>query len=351
MRKHLRNRLESRAGRLNESGNFHFDNKPATVEMYGGGHLNGTVASRMLNSNFSVNALRTNDILLYDEWKLFDEAVIAAAQKRAIGMKDLMSRGLTYNTGTGLGKTVLSYQDASDMNAAELTMDGINKAVKDRIDYDIKYLPLPIIHKDFSISARVLEESRSSGAPIDTTHATLAAFKVMEQAENILFNGASAYTFGGGTIRGYTDYPDRNIASLGTAWSSDTGENILDDARAMKQDSIDDLHFGDWVMYIPTAYETTMDDDFKAASDISIRERLLKLRGLQDIQVADQLSDGNVLLVQMTEDVVRAVNALPITTVQWGTDGGFMVHFKILMILVPQIRSKQDNKCGVFHYS
>jgi len=328
-----------------------FNEGEAKVELYGGQHATGSVASKLLNNGFSINALRTNDILLYDEWKAFDEAVVGAAQKRAVGFRDLMQRGLVYNTGTGLSKTVLAYQDASDMNGAELTMDAISKTVKDRLDYDIKYLPLPIIHKDFSISARVLEESRKGGMPIDTSHATLSAFKVMEMAENILFNGASAYTFGGGTIRGYTDHANRLTASLGTAWSSDTGENILTDVLAMKQDSIDALHFGDWGLYVPTSYETAMDEDFKATSDISTRERLLKIKGISQIEVADQLPDGNVVLVQFTEDVVRAVNALPIMTTQWSTDGGFMIHFKILMILVPQIRAKQDGKIGLVHYS
>ena len=50
----------------------------------GGGGLtgHGDVAQRLLQSDFQVNALRTNDVLRKDEWIQFDEALIDVARQR-----------------------------------------------------------------------------------------------------------------------------------------------------------------------------------------------------------------------------------------------------------------------------
>jgi uncharacterized linocin/CFP29 family protein len=315
------------------------------------GRASGVVAHRLLQSGFKVNALRTNDTLLYDEWKHLDAAVLKAAQARLLGIADLQTRGLTYNIPEGLGKTVIGYQDQSDVEDASISMDGITRGERDRPEYDMNYMPLPIIHKDFSFSAREIQASRQGNMPLDTSMAELAARKVAEQAETLLFQGSGDYTFGGGTIFGYQDFTNRNTVTLGTNWdaSAADGATILADVLAMKQASIDDRYFGPWMLYIPTAYETKLDDDFKANSDKSIRQRVLEVSGIQDIKVADFLTANNVILVQMTSDVVRVVEGLPITTVQWDSDGGMKINFKVMTILVPQIRADQTNKCGVIH--
>ena len=315
------------------------------------GKAHGDVASRLMANNFNVNSLRTNDVLLYDEWKEIDDAVLLAAQKRLIGIADLQARGLTYNIPNGLSKTVLGYQDASDVEDAQVDMDGINRSQRDRPKYDTNYTPLPITHDNFSFSAREIQVSRNGNMPLDTTMAELAARKVAEKVEEYLFVGSSTYTFGGGTIYGYMDAPQRNTGSMTVDWATATGAQILTDVKAMKQASIDARHYGPWVLYIPTAYETALDDDFKDASDKSIRQRVLEVAGVEGIKVADFLTAANVILVQMTSDVVRLIEGLPITTVQWDSEGGMKVNFKVMTIMVPQIRNDQTNKSGICHWT
>ncbi len=343
------------------------------VDVLINGKAYGSVAQKLLANGMDVNVLRgyigsdgrayftnngkavptLNATLRKDEWKHYDTAVIKAAQERLIGVADLYSRGLTYSIPNGLGTTVLEYEDISDISAAQMSMDGISRSKSDRPEFDINYLPLPIIHKDYQINSRVLASSRNTGAALDTTMAELAARMVAEKLEDILFNGASAYTFGGGTIRGYTDHPSRNTVSLTANWdaSAATGETILTDALAMKQASIEAKYYGPWVMYIPTGYETVIDGDFKSNSDKSTRQRILEVDGIQDIKVSDKLTANNVLLVQMTSDVVRMVQGLAITPVEWESEGNMVHHFKVMTIQVPQIRSDQNGNCGVTHAS
>jgi len=313
----------------------------------------GTTAQKLLNSGMNVNSLRTNDTLRKDEWKDMDKAVLKVAQERLVGVADLKSRGLTFGISNGMGKTVLEYEDVSDIEAAEVSMDGVTAGKNDRVVYDIKYLPLPIIHKDFQITVRVLNASRTTGESLDFTMAELSSRQVAEKAEEILFQGLNTYTFGGGAVYGYVDQPNRNIGSLTANWddSASSGETILNDVRAMKQAAIDAKHYGPYMLYVPTNYETTLDDDFKANSDKTIRQRILEISGIVDIRVADKLASDNVLLVQLTTDVVRWVEGMPLTTVEWQTEGNMIFHFKVMMIGVPQIRADQEGNSGVVHYT
>ena len=112
-----------------------------------------------------------------------------------------------------------------------------------------------------------------------------------------------------------------------------------------------DHYYGPWMLYVPRASSTKLDGDFKANSDKSIRSRLLEVSGLRGIQVADFLPADNVLLVQMTSDVVALVQGEPLQTVQWDIEGGFGINFKAFMIQVPLIRSDIDGRSGIVHMS
>jgi len=345
----------------------------ASVDSIYQGIASGDVASRLLSTDMNVNALRPfigkdgrpymtvndngnsrtrlvgNATLRKDEWKHMDETVVQISRERLVGWSDLANRGLIYNVPNGLGRTVLEYEDVSDMEAASISMDGMTEAGHDRVKFSIKYLPLPLVHADFQINARVLEASRKLGQPLDTTQAAMAATKVAEKVEEILFVGASTYTFGGGTIYGYLDHTSANSVTISANWddSAASGETIIADVIAMKQASIDKKRYGPWMLYIPTNFETAVDDDFKAASDKTIRQRLKEITGILDVKVADKLTDDYVVLVEMRPETVRGVVGLQTTTVEWQTHGGMVTHYKVMAIMVPQIRADQDGNCGL----
>lgn len=326
----------------------------AVVDSIFQGKAIGGVANRLLQNGMSANALRTNDTLRKDEWKHFDEAVVEISRQRMVGVQDLITRGLFFNIENGLGTTVLEYETQSDLEAAEINMTGSSRAANDRVEYDIAYLPLPIVHKGFQLNIRVLNASRKLGQPLDTTMAQICAKKVAEKVEEILFTGASTYTFGGGTLYGYTDHPSRNSVTLPLAWddSSKTGALVVTDVINMKQASIDDLHYGPWVLYVPTGYETVLDEDYNTNySNVTIRDRIKLIGGIEDVKVADKLTADNVILVEMQPETARMVIGLQPTTVQWDTEGGMVNHFKVMAIMVPQIRADQEGKSGLIHLS
>lgn len=301
--------------------------------------------------NYKSIPIQTNATLRRDEWKRLDEAVLKISEQRLGGVQDLESRGLTYDLGNGMATTVLEYHDVSDAMEASLTMDGVTRSQGDRPVFQHVYLPLPIIHVDYEINARVLAASRNMGNPLDTTSAERAARKCNEKLEDMLFT-ATSYTFGGGTIYSYLNHPDRNQVTLSLAWdnASKTAAQILQDVINMKQASINAMHYGPWVIYIPTAYETVLDKDYDTVTPgTTIRERLLKISGITDIRVIDRLTANNVVMVQMTSDVVRLVRGMGIQNVQWGTEGNLITKYKVMMIQVPQVRADQEGNSGVVH--
>ena len=284
-----------------------------------------------------------------DEWKRLDEAVLGVSRYRLGGIADLVSNGLTYDLGNGMETTVLEYHDSSDSMEASLTMDGVSRGNGDRPVFDFHYLPLPIVHVDYEINARVLASSRKMGNPLDTMSAESAARKVNEKLENMLFTNTT-YAFGGGTIYSYINHPDINLVTLSLAWdsASKTGANIITDVLNCKQASIDAYHYGPWMLYIPTAYETKLDADYDATTPgTTIRERIMKIDGIKGIKVIDTMPANTVLCVQMTPDVVRLVRGMPLQNVEWQTEGKFITKYKVMTIQVPQIRSDQNGASGI----
>ena len=314
------------------------------VTTYKGGDVNDPKSYQMTPVN--------NATLRRDEWKQLDEAVLKISESRLTGIQDLINAGLTYQLGNAMGTTVLEWHDVSDAMEADLTMDGINRSQNDRPNFTTNYLPIPIIHSDYEINARVLEASRSLGNPLDTTSAERAARKVNEKLENMLFTSTS-YAFGGGTIYSYVNFPDRNTQTLSENWdaSGKTGQELVNEVIAMKQKALNKHFYGPYVLYIPSNYESVMDEDFNpdAAASMTKRERLMKINGITDVKLVDTLPDDNVLLVQMTPDVVRLVQGMGVQNVEWESEGGMVTNYKVMTIQVPQIRSDQEGKTGIVH--
>jgi len=299
----------------------------------------------------SAAALRTLDTLRKDEWKHFDDALVAEGVIRLVGVADLIAAGNVIPVPNAMGKTVFEYEKITDMDAATTSLDGISRSDNDRQEFELNQLPLPITHKDFFINLRVLAASRERGESLDTTQVRTAGRVVAEQLENMLFNGGK--TFGGLPIYGYTTHPDAVDTGFGTGgdWgqAAKTGENILADVQTMLAALKANRFYGPYVIYVPADADVKLSGDFKANSDKTIRQRLLEVEGISAIRTADQLATSHVVMVQMTRDVAAWVQGETLQTIQWDEYGGFEVNFKAFAIGVPLIRSDIAGRSGVYH--
>lgn len=338
---------------------------------------NGTVATQLAAHNFDVGVLRpfigkngksyctvnrngkmeiiptqNAATLRHEEWRQIDDVVTKAARSRLKLISDMRGAGLVYNVPNGMGKTVLSTESMSDPGFAVSSMDALRDGPNDRPQYDITNLPLPITHADFSFSSRQLATGRIGGNPLDVSMAEACGRRVAEQVEKFAIGNGGTFAFGGGNVYGLTNFPSVNTVSLtsplAVGW---TGETLLGQILSMRQAAYTDHFYGPYMLYNSPSWDQYLDDDFKAASDVTLRERILKLAGIQGMSTLDYLTGYSIVLVQMTSDVARLAVGMDVTTLQWEEKGGLLVCFKVMCIIVPQVRADYSGHCGIVHGS
>jgi len=343
------------------------------------GRATGDVATKLLACNFDVRSLRpfigesgrhfttvnekgilravpmqnATATLRKDDWKILDDSIVKVAKERLKAVADLRAAGLTYTIPNGMGKTVLETETMSDINPASVSMDALRPNENDRPVFELTNLPLPIIHKDFQYSARQIMASRNGGSPLDTTSAELATRRVSEEAEKLLIGVstvADQYSFGGGVIYGYTDFPSAITGTLSCPSNSGwTGSTFLDQVLAMIVQLYAVNHYGPYMLYTAPNWDRYLDNDFKSGSDKTLRNRVKEVSSITDIRTLDYLTNYDILLVQMTSNVVRLVIGMEIVVVEWDTVGGLQKNFKVMCIFVPQLRADQESQTGIVY--
>jgi len=286
-----------------------------------------------------------------DEWIELDSAVLQAAQQRMNLVGDLIDRNLVYRIENGLGTTILQTQAQSDLGPAGLSVTGLEETTNERLQFDLTNLPLPIIHKDLNLHLRMLEASRTGGQPLDTLNAQSAGRVVMERAEQMLVGETETFSFGGGQIYGYTTHPSRLTATL-SDWATADGVDIVAEVLAMiGQMETDARAYGPYVLYVSQNFGLPLEADYSTIvpCDGTIRERILKINKVDDVVTSDFLPDNTAILVNMTSDTVRMVIGMDPQTLQWETNGGFLLKMKVMTIMVPQFLPDFYNRLGVVH--
>lgn len=298
----------------------------------------------------------TNALLQYQEWLDIDRTVIAAMTQRLVGIADLRGRGLTHRLGS-IGQTISMWQTASDMNEANISMDGVTSGQEDTAQFGTAQVPVPIIHKDWRLNMRRLQASRIQGEALDVTVARIAGRLVAEASEKMLFGGAPIRV-DGSTIYGYRTFPGRAQIDLPVVWTSASPSAIKAHVQTMLQEMRDRRFYGSFTLYIPPEYEGVLDEffvigDVEAGVTIpgrTIRDVLLSLSGLERIVVADFLGASNeLLLVSLTSETVDLAIAQEPTTLSWQAMGGMQERFKTMAVWVPRLKSDFYGRCGIVH--
>lgn len=346
-----------------------------------GALANSSIAQRLLKSNFDPGVLRpfigdddrpyitmntakgpqtvlmnntTDATLRIRQWIHLDEAVIKVAKERLKVFGDLRAAGLTYSIPGGLGKTMLQHQTRSDISAATISMNGLRRSESDRPVYDVTNLPLPIIHKDFEFDIREIQASQESpSTPLDAAMAEMSTRRCVEQVEFLTLgiSPAASFSYGGGTIYGYSNYPNRITftitAPTAGGWTPDT---LIGNVLSMILASQQAKYYGPWKLYMGLPWTRYLDNDYKPTYDSkTLRQRLRDIDGITGVSTVDYLTGYTMFLVQQSTDVVRAIVGLEPMVVEWDSQGGFQKNFKVIMVMVPQIRCDHNGNTGLVH--
>jgi hypothetical protein len=303
---------------------------------------------------FNATSLRKN------EWIELDNVVIKAARQRLRAWADL-SAANTFGGFNGMSRTILEHETMSDPGEALVDMDGLSEGRTDSPKFQLEGLPLPITHSDFWFSARRLAVSRNTGTPLDTTMAEAAGRRVAEMIEKTLIGVETGIAYGTSStygrtsqVYGYTNFPNRITK---TDLNTPTGTNpeaVMADVIEMRELLYADGYYGPFMLYHSTGYDRYLDDDYfrtgGTSANQTLRQRIEGIDGVSGVRRLDYLTSGYVMImVQMTSDVARAVNGMDITTVQWESQGGMRLNFKVMAIQVPQLRADYNGNCGIVH--
>jgi uncharacterized linocin/CFP29 family protein len=327
---------------------------------------NGSVVNvRSLRPILTTNMdpIASNATLRKDEWETIDSRVNDVMRERLTVADDLRARGLVVPVSLGAVLRITERMD--DFDAADISFDGDTDPSEDRPNFLQDVVPVPVIQKGFRINWRQLEASRQRGDPLDTTSAAVATRKVRDQLQNLITNG---YGKGPGTnprvasvalsIPGLTTAANRLTLTLNTAWDA-SGSDIIGDVERMLAAAYAVNLFGPFFLYVPKNYWATIQGDYVSDAGAgtatrTYQRRILEFVDIEAVRPLDALADDNVVLVQMTQDVIDLSEAQAVTTIQWQKNP-LVTMFRVLSVAGPQIKSIQTDSeqtiNGIVHLS
>jgi hypothetical protein len=327
----------------------------------------------------------TNTTMLRkQEWIQLDAQINRAARYRMKAWADLASSS-NFSGFDGMGKLILEHETMSDPGFAQVDMDGLSDGPSDAPKFQLEGLPLPITHSDFWFSARRLAVSRNSGTPLDTVMAEAAGRRVAEMIEKMVIGNVASLQYGGtgdlsgggaysrtSKVYGYTNFPSRLTKTNLTTPTGSNPSATVGDVLAMRDQMYARKFYGPFMLYYSNDWDQYMDNDYILTggnvATQTLRQRLQMIEGIVDVRRLDFLFSSipsaslgpggenvsgtnpfTLLMIQMTPEVVRAVTGMPLTVVQWEAKGGLKLSFKVMCIMVPQIRGDFYGNTGILH--
>lgn len=284
------------------------------------------------------------------EWTLLDAEVAAMQRTILIGIDHLRSRGLVRSIGS-LGVMQVDKRIQSERRVADVTMDTRTRVNNDRVDRETISVPLPVISTAYQIGERELEASRRLMLPLDTAEVTESARAVAETLEGILFNGTTAVTLNGNTVKGYnnaTGALSTSTTSLSTgAWT--TGDNAYNTIKALLAQMELRRFRGPFMLYLHSTDYFNLLQLRASPSDTTQMDLIKALPGIAGIEKVDagNATAGTCLMVQMTSDVVQLQETMPITNREWRSDDLSAFNGKVMTVSVPFIQKNYAGHAGI----
>jgi hypothetical protein len=292
-----------------------------------------------------------NTTMRYDDWRTWDDMLIAAMTEELGFVQDVIDAGLTREV-DAMKTMVLSYERVGTVGGTRVVMDPLGRSEKDRPEFDSVDLPLPLVVADYGFGMRYLSVAKAGGSDVDTITGELKMREVWKTIEDMALGNVAAYGYQGkGSVYGIRTYPYRatKVLTLPTApgWSpSVLVEEILD----MKETARLNLHNGPYFMYISSNWETYLDRDYSAAyPGVTVRNRLSQIGGISGVKQLDKLTGYQIILVQKSIRTLRMIIGMQPRVIQWMSPDGFEKNFRIVACVVPQFFSDIAGNTGIVH--
>ena len=367
-----------------------------TVEKGKRVHVRKEVPIALLTNQGRMPAIFNSTALPKETWIEYDRQAVRAARRPMRFSQDIKDKN-SFGGFNGMAKTILEYEAISDVGEAIVDMTGLGGMRRDTPQWQLRGMPLPITHIGWSYGARQLAVSRATSMPLDTTMAEMGGRRIGETLEKtaignqpgLIFGGTGELSGGGAYditsgVYGVLNFPNV-LSSTGTYYSptgngrSGTGwipNDTYDDFLLILQTIRLQKFFGpfsvytsdDWSPYLDRFYFTTTGvGGVSGLATMTLRKALEQIDGVEQVvplwhlfsSLTDQSKGGpglenvttaypfTMLFVQHTPEVLRWVNGMDVTTLQWETHGGLGVNFEVMTIQAPQARCDEYGNVGM----
>lgn len=310
-----------------------------------------------VDRNRMYNELVRNDLLREDQARELEETLTMVAERDFVGVADLEAAGLDTQL-RNIGVTTFEFENVGAMHDAHQSMSIRDLGERDRADFQLNFVPVPVTRQGFQLDRR-----DTAGGDLSTVNMEEATRVVTKKLEDTLFNGGDVtITHPNGTqsgIPGYTTLGAADNATLDTVWTTlrDNGnlDNAVEDVLTMRSNLRDAGFEGPYTFYAPSNWDAVIDDDYKAESSQTLRDRILSMDGIQNVQIAPSLANDNAVLVQMTSSVVEMPVGQALTSVTWDIHGGHVTNWDVLSVSSFALKIARDendaNVAGISHLS
>lgn len=250
------------------------------------------------------STLRKEDFeRILEELKMIQEHTLVA-------VTDLRSRGLV--VGTSISDMVVSVEDVSDMEDANVDMNTVQLNADDTV-FDITSVPQPIIHKSYRVPWR--QEGFGYKNSVGNNRAMR---KVLEKYDSLVVNGDSSIsiTINGAAwpIYGYTTQPNRTTDTI-SDWTAAT-TNLLSDVNGLFDKLFNTNKItataGSVMMYVANDLWTVLRQQaFANKGQLTFFDQIKQdYPELIDIKPLESLASKNVLLVVLQSEFVQLGEAV-----------------------------------------
>lgn len=292
-------------------------------------------------------------VLRKNEWQYLDQRLVEIAKPRLQFINSMRSAGLVVNFPEAYSHSVYQYERVSDIDDATISMSPKTRGTNDRTTVDLVSVPLPIIHKEFSLEAREIAIARKTGQRLPTHLLDLNGRKVAEAAERLALGTLPVYTYGGGSVHGITNFPGRNTgAFLNPTVAGWTPIMLYNSVINMIKAAHDDNQFGPYDLYYSTGLMTAMLRQFTDQyAGGSLLDNISRIPFINNVQMLDYLTGNQLVLVQRDQMTASILMGMDMRVVQWNTDGGETINFRVMAMMIPLFRTDQNGQSGIVHFT
>ena len=292
-------------------------------------------------------------VLRKNEWEYLDSILVDIARPRLQLINSMRAAGLSINFPGAYDHSIYQYERVSDIDDAVVSMSAKSNQGNDRSTVDIQSIPLPLIHKTFSLEAREIAIARKTGQRLPTHMLQLCGRKVAEAADKLVLGTYGTYSFNSQSLFGLTNFPGRNTGSfLNPSVAGWTPVMLYNSVIDMLKRQLDDNQFGTFDLYYSTGLMTSMLRQFSTNYDGgSLIENISKLPMLGSVQMLDTLTGNQLLLVKRDPLTASVLMGMDLRVVQWNTDGGETINFRVMAMMLPLLRTDQLGNSGIVHFT